>query len=58
MDWIDILIKALPGFLGDSLHDWIDIVVKATPAFGAIGLSAIMIISGFFLIFMMAESDR
>lgn len=32
MDWIDILIKATPGWLGA----FVDIVIKATPQFGAV----------------------
>ena len=51
MDWIEILITAIPNFL-DS---WVDIVVTATPQFGVVAVP-IGCVMGFLLLFAM-EAD-
>ena len=56
MDWLDVILKALPDWLGDSLHSWADVLITATPDFGQVALPAMAVITGFFLIFMM-EAD-
>lgn len=67
MEWLDVIIKAIPDFFEavadviikatpDFLGAWADVLVKATPSFGQVALPAMAIISCFFLLFMM-EAD-
>lgn len=67
MDWLEILITAIPDFIEEVadiiitatpqfLGDCADLIVRATPSWGEVAVPAMAVVSGFFLLFMM-EAD-